>query len=125
MMIESAQCRLIDHSMPAGSTERAKAFAVPCCQESLGFAITRLLFEEGADREAPVVPDHGGGVECDDVAAVEQTPAKVDVVTGGVVLRLKAADFIKRAAPDGHVAAGDVLRRGVGQKYMRRTSRRG
>jgi hypothetical protein len=62
---------------------------------------------------AAVVPDHGGGAEADAVAGVLDAPAEVDVVAGGAVAGVEAADLFEDGASEGHVAAGDVFGGGV------------
>ena len=92
--------------------------------QRLRLAVSALLTQVGADRVAPEMPDDGGGAEADGVARILETPAHVDVVTGCAVGRVEPAQGQERVAPEGHIAAGDVLGGLIGQQHMGRAARR-
>src|SRR5439155_26774920 len=75
----------------------------------LGGAIPLLLFEISTDGAATMVPDNGAGGESDRLAAIEQSPADIDVVAGLAELGIEAPHRQQRRAAEGHVAAGYVL----------------
>ena len=60
--------------------------------------------------------------EADRPAALLEAPADVDVVAGDPELLVEAADRLERIAPEGHVAAGDVLGDLVGEQDVRRAT---
>ncbi len=87
-------------------------------QHRLGLAITGLLAEVGAHLEPAVMPHHRRRAEPDDVTALHEPPADIDVVAGLAVLGIEAADFLQRPFVIGHVATGNVLGNRVGQEHM-------
>src|SRR4051812_33215148 len=93
-------------------------------QERLGLAITFLLFEKGAQREASMVPDDRGGTERDLAAGLLDPPAKINVIASLVIFRIESADVLKRPAIPRHVTTGNVLGDSVGKQHMARPARR-
>jgi hypothetical protein len=71
-----------------------------------------------------MVPVHRPGVEADPAAALLQPPAQVDVVAGGAVARIEAADRGERVAAKRHVAAGNVLGFAIGHEHVDRSAGR-
>ncbi len=69
------------------------------------------------------MPDHGPGREADGAAVLLDAPAHVDVVAGGPVARVVAADGPQRLGPIGRVAAGHVLGDGVADEHVVRSAR--
>jgi hypothetical protein len=84
VLVEALHGGLIYHAAPAGSAHLAKATGVPGHEEGFRFAITTLLAEEGADRGAAVMPDHGGGSEGNTGPCFLKPPTEIDIVAGSV-----------------------------------------
>ena len=78
-------------------------------EERLRLAVAHLLLEIGADRVSSEVPDDCDRAEADRIAGVLQAPAKIDVVAGGGIEDVEAADLLQHGLLEGHVAAGNVL----------------
>ena len=93
-------------------------------KERFRFAVTVLLFQKSLEREAAVMPDDRGRVERDDATGLLQAPAKIDIVTGLVILGIETADIFKRPAVEGHVAARNVLCNHVREQNMAGSARR-
>src|SRR5207245_5573436 len=82
------------------------------------------LFQKSREGEAAVMPDDRGWVERDDATGLLQAPAKIDIVTGLVILGIETADIFKRPAVEGHVAARNVLCNHVREQNMAGSARR-
>ena len=67
------------------------------------------------------MPDDRGGVEADPPAAVEDTPAQVDVVARGLVRGVESPDLGQHQLPEGHVAPGYVLGPVVAGEHVHRS----
>src|SRR5947209_374233 len=68
---------------PAHPAQMAKTvvFLRPLAlQQRFGLAVATLLPPVGADRIAPVVPDHGGGTKAKRPATLLKVPADIDIV---------------------------------------------
>src|SRR2546428_3164849 len=78
-------------------------------EERLRPPVSRLLLPVGAHGVAPVVPDHGAGVEAQGPALLAEPPADVHVVARRTELGIESPDGLEGDLPERHVAAGDVL----------------
>ena len=92
-------------------------------EQRFGQAIPALLAQVAAGRPTAVVPHHGAGREADGPAALVQSPADVDVVTGRPESRVVPADRAQAVDPEGRIAAWDVLRFGIGSEHVVRATR--
>src|SRR5260221_4128434 len=97
---------------------------MPAVDERLGLAVAALLAEIGLYRVAAEVPDDGSRAEADSVAGILKTPADVDVVAGGAIDRIEAAEAEQQIAPERHVAAGDMLGDVVAHQHVGRPAGR-
>ena len=61
-----------------------------------------------------MMPDDGSRAECDHAAGLLQTPAKIDVVTRLVILRIEPADIFESPPLKRHVTTRNVFGDGVG-----------
>ena len=87
-------------------------------EERLGGAVAALLAQVGAHRSAPVMEDDRAGREAEAPAALEQSPADVDVVAGDAEVGVEAADGLEVGLADGQVAAGEVFGVAIGEQDM-------
>src|SRR5215467_6081963 len=88
--------------------------------KGLRLTISLLLSTISRHCVAPKMPDNGGGAEADRVSGVLQAPADVDIIAGRAINRVKAPELQQCIAPEGHVAARNVLRNLVADQYMGR-----
>ena len=65
--------------------------------QRLGLAVAALLVEIGFDRVAAEMPDDGRRAEADGIAGILQAPADVDIVAGGAIDRIEAAEPQQRS----------------------------
>src|SRR5215470_8353337 len=72
--------------------------------------VTLLLFPVRSHRVAVVVPDHSSGAEAKRSTAFLQTPADIDVVTGGSKLRIESTNRVEIHFPKRHIATRNVFR---------------
>src|SRR5713226_8826528 len=72
-------------------------------------AVAALLSPVGAERPAPVMPDHRRRAEAQRPGALRQTPAHIHVVTGDAELRIESTDGLEVGLAEGDVASGDVF----------------
>ena len=112
----------VDLAFPLGCAGGAEEDKVLEAQHGLRLAVAFLLFAEGLQSEAPIVPNDRGRAEGDHAAALLQTPAEVHIITRLAVFRIEATHLIKCPAVECHVAAGNVLRHDIGEQYMARPS---
>src|SRR5438477_272119 len=94
-------------------------------QQRFGFTVSFLLFQKCSKSEAPMVPDNGRRTESDDATGLLQAPAKIDIVTGLVILNVEASDVFKGPAIKSHVTTRNVLSHSVSEENMTRSSGRG
>ena len=99
----------VDHAAPARRSPRGEAIRVPRLHQRLAAAVPELLSQVGQETVPAVMPDHRRWVESDLPAALLQSPAGVDVVSGCGIDGVEAATFQQHVSPYGHVAAGNVL----------------
>src|SRR6267378_1854469 len=71
------------------------------------------------------MPHQRCGTEGDLVSGLLDSPAKIDVVAGPVILWIESADAFKRPAVPRHITAWNVFGHGVRQKNVTRSARRG
>src|SRR5205823_4085846 len=110
--------RAVDLSAPfrgAGWAEKNQMFEP---QQRFSFAVTFLLFQKRPEREAPMMPDDGRRTKRDDAAGLLQTPAKIDIVAGGVIFRIESANLFESPAIKRHVTAWNVLGDCVGKQNV-------
>src|SRR5207237_6442264 len=69
------------------------------------------------------MPDQRGGMEGDLPVAVEDAPAKIDVVARDCVDGIEAAKLVQRRTPERHVASGNVLGQVVRQQHVNGAAR--
>ena len=60
--------------------------------QGFGLAVAALLIAIGFDRVAAEMPDDGRRAEADDIAGILEAPADVDIVAGGAIDRIEAAE---------------------------------
>jgi len=70
------------------------------------------------------MPDHRGRAEADGMPGILEAPADVDIIAGGAVDRVEAAEPQQNLAAERHVATGDMLGDLVAEQDMRRAARR-
>src|SRR5262245_22840997 len=92
-------------------------------QPRLALAVPHLLTDVGATAGAVVMPDQGRRRESDLPSARLEPPAHVDVVACSDEGRIESADGHQRLAPEGAVAAGNVLGESIVDEDVRRPSR--
>src|SRR5512143_2180418 len=85
-------------------------------QLTLRTAIADLLLPIGAQRVAPMMPDHGTRVEAERPAPRPQSPADVHVVPRGAEPRVEPADRLQAGLAERHVAPRNVLGLAVGEE---------
>src|SRR5438309_2904163 len=78
-------------------------------EERLSGPVPALLPPEGRNTRPAMVPDDRAGAEPQRPSSFLQPPADVHVVAGRTEPRVEPTDRNERVAPEGHVAAGDVL----------------
>ena len=103
---------MVDAALPTDAAF-GKTLRVFFEEEGFGFPVAHLLFEVSPGRSAAVMPNEGGAAEPEGVSGVAESPAKVDVVSGGVELFVESADLIEGGSSYREVAAGEVLGGGV------------
>src|SRR5438309_7516018 len=91
-------------------------------EQSLCLAVVLLLLPVRAYRVAAMMPDHGSRTEAQFPAALLQTPADIDIVTGNTEKGIKATDGLKARFTKGHIAAWNMFRLLVGEQDMNRTA---
>src|SRR2546425_7963885 len=89
----------VDSTSPPRVEERVEAVRMPEIQQRLGLAVPPLLADVGVHGVAPEVPHHGRRAEADAVALLLQSPAEIDVVSGGAEDRIQPADLPEHLAP--------------------------
>src|SRR6202040_2447809 len=105
-----------------GRTEKKQMFET---EQRFGFAVTFLLFQKCAQSETAMMPDNGSGTKGDDESRLLETPAKIDIVAGFMVLGIETADLFERPTVKRHVTTGNVLGHGIGQQNVTRSTGRG
>ena len=112
--------RAVYLSLPFRGARRAEKDEVLEAQQRLGLAVAFLLFAEGREREAPIVPHNRARRKRDFAARSLQAPAEVHVVARLAIFRVESADRVKRPAPERHIAAGHMLRDKIREEHVAR-----
>ena len=115
----------IDAAFPAGAAAQAETLGIERHEHGLGTTVAELLLEVSLDREAPVMPDHGGGMKSDPVAGLDEAPTEIDVVASGPELFVESADVVEGVASHRKIAARQVLGFDVVEQHVRGASRSG
>src|SRR5262245_22268447 len=89
--------------------ERVVPFGPLGREQRLSFAVRALLAPIPRRRVAGVMPVHCAGMKAEPPAAFLEPPADIDVIAGGAIAWIEAADRGERGSPERHVASGDVL----------------
>src|SRR6266850_5246931 len=92
-------------------------------EQRFRFAIAVLLFQKSSQRKTPMVPDDSGRTERNHTTGLLKPPAKIDVIPGLMILRIEAADTLKRPPLERHVTTGNMFGNGVGQQNVAGTAR--
>src|SRR5687768_12441936 len=115
---------VVHAAFPNGIAEEVEAAGIAALEVRFGEAVAFLLAQVAANRRATVMPNDGAGMINDLPVRDEQTPAEVNVVAGGTVLRVERADNGERVLAKSHVAARDVFCAFVVHEHARWISRR-
>src|SRR5262249_38195099 len=111
---------VVNAAGPYQVAEAVEPGGITVRQMRLGKTVADLLPPETPDARPPVMPDDGGGVEGHRLAAKEELPADVYVVSGGPVGGVEISNLRQLFLPKRHIAAGHVFRQlVVGQDVNR------
>ena len=93
-------------------------------QQRFRFAVAILLFQKSPESESAMMPHDCGRAESNDATSLLQSPAKIDIVTGLVVLGIEAANVFKCPPVKRHVTTRNVFGDYVCEQNVAGTARR-
>ena len=101
-----------------------KAFRPFAFEKGFGLSVANLLTPITPDGCPSMVPDHRSSREPHGPSLFLQPPANINVVTGGPIQRVEAADRRQARTPECHIASGHMFGDLVGQENMKGPARR-